>query len=362
MPYFPTRYSAGKFLCRNHRGITLVEVIATLVSNSILLLGLTSCILLSKQSLDIVSTNQQEVYQQRQVLDQFRSDLREAVNINTPSPKTLEIVVPDRNGDSTPDKITYVFPEPKSQALLRDSLDLNTAYSIGTTTLSIREPFFIPTSSRHTAPTVLEVVKHSVTLTSKLSNTVSVAMPGNTTAGDMLIAIIGTRNTAGNISVGPGTWTPLLNTESDNLKAQIWWRLASANETADIIFTSANTERFSSSIIRVHGHNGTIISTQKPVIGAAIYPNSNSCTTTANNMLAFQVLVATQASYYRDLTGLFAHTNLVMEAGSQNSQAVTLGIGYRKFATPTPSSAYTFLLKDSQPYITCSFAIGALEN
>lgn len=342
-------------------GISLLELITTLITSSILLSGLTASILLSNRALQVTSNQQQGTLQHRQSIEQFRADLREATRIETPTADTISLMVPDRTGDDVPDVVSYSFPTSGNVSLLREAQSVSTPYSMGTLTRTTRPSFIVPSAPISPPPPVLRVSGYSSALSSSSTTTLEIPPVPNTLAGDMLVLVLAS-NSSGTLSISSGSWTPLIDTPYSPLRLRVWWRLADASETNNLTLSNTNSIRMSATLLRISDTNGTIIAHTHSIGGFSSTPFSSGCATTANNMLVFRVLCAQDKRYIPDFTGLFNNTSIIMRSGDNASTAVTLGIGYRKIPSPTASTSANFRLTSSEVFVSSSFAVGAIAN
>jgi hypothetical protein len=346
----------------NRRGTSLIELTATLMTSAILITGLVSSILISQRSLQTSTAHQQNTVHQRHSMEQLRADLREATKIESTTSTNLSITVPDRTGDDIPDVITYDFPASGSTSLSRTANSVTIPYSMGTIARTNRPSYTVPTAPVTPTPTVLRVSGFSSNLSSNSTTSISLQAPSNSLAGDMLVLVLSANSTSGTFTVTPGSWTSLYNRSNVGLQQRVWWRLATADETTSTTINCTNSIRMSAGLIRLSGHNGTITPHTSTSVGTSVNPTSVGCATTTNNMLLFRVLTSNDDCYFGDFTGLYNHHTLIMRSGDTSSSAVMLGVGYRKIPTPTTSTTINFALADSEPFITGSFAVGAVAN
>lgn len=346
---------------RRRAGISLLELITTLITSSILLSGLTASIVLSNRALQVTSNQQQGTLQHRQSIEQFRADLREATRLETPTAESISLTVPDRTGDAVPDVVSYSFPTTGNVSLLRGAQDVSTPYSMGTLTRTTRPHFIVPSAPLSQPVPELTVSGYSSAFSS--SSTTSLVIPPvpNTLAGDMLVLVLAS-NSSGTLTISSGSWTNLIDRTNSPLRLRVWWRTATADETNSFTLSNSDGIRMSATLLRMSDSNGIIVPHTTTTSGTSATPSSNGCATTSNNMLVFRVLCAQDHSYIRDFTGIFNNTSIIMRSGDTSSSAITLGIAYRKIPTATTSTSANFRLTASEAFITGSFAVGAIAN
>lgn len=342
---------------RSRRGTTLVELMTTMVTSAILVSGLTASILISQKSLQLTTSQQQGALQQRQSIEQLRTDLREALTLESSTPSTLTLTVPDRNSDSQPETIIYNFPSDNSASVSRLANSVTTPFSMGTLTRTTQPSFSVPSTTPTTTP-VLQLSGYSSALSSAATTTLAIPAPPNTLAGDLLVLVLASDSSSGTLTFSSGTWTNLIDRTASPLQLRVWHRLAVADETSILTLTSSVSVRMSATVLRISNHNGTIVAHTSTSSGTSSSPTSVGCATTSNNMLVFRVLAARDDSYIPDFTGLSNNNTVIMRSGDTSSSAVTIGVGYRKVPTPTASSTTNFILTNWESFITGSFAVG----
>lgn len=345
------------------RAMTMVELTATMAANGILITGLVASVLMSQKSLQITASQQQGVIHQRQSIEQLRADLREATKLENANANTLTLTVPDRNGDSTPDAVTYTFPTDGSATINRVANSVTTPYQMGTVTRTNRSNYFVPTAPIPPSETILKVTGFTSALSNNAVTSLIVPALSNTSNGDLLILVIAADDTSGIFSLTSGPWTSWLVGKGNGLQLRVHGRVASANQTPSVTVTCTNSIRMSAAVIRLSGHNNTIY-LRSPVNTSSSMklPVVTGCQTVVNNSIVFRFLAARDKNCVPNFTGLTNNNNLIMRAGDTSSSAITFGIGYVKQPTLIGAVDDNFYLTDSESYVGASIAVGALEN
>jgi|GEM_PF-2143187 len=345
------------------RAMTMVELTATMAANGVLITGLVASVLMSQKSLQITASQQQGVIHQRQSIEQLRADLREATKLENTNANTLTLTVPDRNGDSTPDAVTYTFPTDGSATINRVANNVTTPYQMGTVTRTNRSNYFVPPAPAPPSETTLKVTGFTSALSNAAVNSLVVPPLSNTSNGDLLILVIAADDTSGTFSLTSGDWNPILIGKANGLQLRLNARIASANQTPSVTVTCTNSIRMSAAVIRLSGHNNIVYHPNSVnTASSMMLPVVTGCKTMVNNSIVFRFLAARDKNCIPNFTGLTNNNNLIMRAGDTSSSALTLGIGYVKLPTVTPAATDRFYLTDSESYVGASIAIGALQN
>ncbi|OYW18936.1 MAG: hypothetical protein B7Z55_09755 [Planctomycetales bacterium 12-60-4] len=87
--------------------MTLVELAASLLGASALVAGLGSALFIALRASDTSLTPAHAILEGSSLLSELQSDLQFATSVTEHTATTLTVVVPDRNGDSTPETIRY---------------------------------------------------------------------------------------------------------------------------------------------------------------------------------------------------------------------------------------------------------------
>ena len=101
------------------RAFTLIEVTVASAILSIIVVGLSSAIVLATKALPSMTSPAQHALKAADVSQQIMGELRYASSISESSTHRLAFVVPDRNGDSLPDTISYTWSAASGDPLLR---------------------------------------------------------------------------------------------------------------------------------------------------------------------------------------------------------------------------------------------------
>jgi type II secretory pathway pseudopilin PulG len=348
--------------CR--RAYSLVELMIAMVTGSILITGMTASVLMSQRSLAILTDGQDRIASQRQVLNQLRTDLREATSINMTDPSVWSVVVPDRNNDGVNESIQYRLPTTTS-TISRNAWSTEIFYPNNNLVHFMRDKPSMPVQP--TNPAINRVVIEGVSANSS-NETVSrltVNCPGTSNVNDMQIAILASGPGLTNLVVQGNSWQSMYSTSTGSLRLAIWARLVS-NDSTDIVFTGSGGDRLSACVIRLSGHDDAF--SHSPINRLSGSSTRNpSCyghmTFTANE-LHFRVLAATGNGITQNFTGLSRNNCLVMITGGTSSNSVTLGVGSEEIPTATsPFFAPTlnFNLTASASFITYPFSIKPSE-
>lgn len=92
---------------RRSGGFSLAEAVVAMGVLSILLLGMGGAITMSVSALDQGRDVNADAVKAAEAADRMLADLREALRMSAPDAETLEIEVPDRDGDDIPEVISY---------------------------------------------------------------------------------------------------------------------------------------------------------------------------------------------------------------------------------------------------------------
>ncbi len=106
-------------MLRKNSAFTLVELLATMTSASLLVLGMTSTIYIALQASDASTNPAKQTCDGINAISQLEYDLTYAKDVLSGTATNLEISVADRDGDLVDDRITYNWREASGQPLTR---------------------------------------------------------------------------------------------------------------------------------------------------------------------------------------------------------------------------------------------------
>jgi type II secretory pathway pseudopilin PulG len=354
--------------CR--RAYSLVELMIAMVTGSILITGMTASVLMSQRSLAILTDGQDRIASQRQVLNQLRTDLREATSINMTDPSVWSVVVPDRNNDGVTESIQYRLPTTTS-TISRNAWSTETFYPNNNLVHIMRDKPSLPPLSTPPANKQVIIEGVSTNATNDNNNTLIVTCPGTSEIGNLQIAILaaGPNATFIPITTTDGTlpqsngWQTVHTMDTSSalgtnfIRLGIWIRVMVSNDSNDIVFKVNGNDRLSGCVLRTSGQKAMWHSASRQFTGLSNTPLARSIATTVNNELHFRILAATGRNYTPNFTGLARSNCLALISGPSSPQVVTLGVASEVFATPSPPVNQNFLLTSSSYYITYPFTL-----
>ncbi|MEY4565880.1 MAG: hypothetical protein RLY14_850 [Planctomycetota bacterium] len=345
-------------------GSTLIELLAAMVTGTILIAGMTTSVMLSQQSLSIVTNGYNKNNSQRQALNQLRTDLREATALDITNPSVWNLTVPDRNNDGSSESIQYRLPSTDSKTVSRTAWSLDTNYptnDLRHTMLAKPALPLIPSGNPTVTSPTGEVVIEGISANFCAPNkSLIVSCPGTSNVNEMQIAIFAVNKFPEVLNVTGTGWQNLFLGNSNNLSIGMWMRIVN-NDSSNIEFTSNGNNRLSACVIRVSGHNNQI-AFDPPKFYNSASPISLGRTTTVANSLHFRVLIANGSNYIANYTGLSQNNCLVMSSGDGTVQAVTLGIGSQWIETPSTPPTMNFSLTRTSNALTFSFVIPPFQG
>ncbi len=210
--------------CRD--AFTLVELVVAMASASMLLVGLAAAIIVTNRSLEDAASPEDRSSIISSVADRFVDDVRYATAIrNTGS--TIEMDVPDRDGDTLAETIVY---SGSNAGLLRSqSLHPTTTFVASGPTLSMRlDGSIAPTDESSLTPIrLLSSMQMATTSRTWFS---SIEMPAGTRAGDLLVLVA----VGDDSRVGPwgGSWNAVKYHDVNGVLISLFTRVATTTELA----------------------------------------------------------------------------------------------------------------------------------
>ncbi|HEY2413113.1 MAG TPA: hypothetical protein VGI40_12765 [Pirellulaceae bacterium] len=111
--------SGSTFRIRNTRGSTLMELVTAVSISSFLVVGLSSAVMISLDTLTTSQTNSGTSIQTSQTLDRLVTELQSAVFVSERTGTTLGFTIPDQNGDGAPERVRYAWTGAAGGSLTR---------------------------------------------------------------------------------------------------------------------------------------------------------------------------------------------------------------------------------------------------
>lgn len=101
------------------RGFTLIELVASMLSAAILILGLMSSLYIAAQSTDADRTPAPSALKTSRIAEQIVNELNSATGFNVRGANTIEFTVPDRDNNGSDETIRYEWSGTAGDALQR---------------------------------------------------------------------------------------------------------------------------------------------------------------------------------------------------------------------------------------------------
>ncbi|HEY2588195.1 MAG TPA: prepilin-type N-terminal cleavage/methylation domain-containing protein [Tepidisphaeraceae bacterium] len=102
-----------------HRGFTLIELVAAMGVTAILLAAIGSTVVIATRALPKDNDAFSSPMVAARVVDQMAGELESALLVVQQTPTSITFTVPPRNGDAAPEKISYSWAGPSGAPLLR---------------------------------------------------------------------------------------------------------------------------------------------------------------------------------------------------------------------------------------------------
>ena len=162
------------------------------------------------------------------------------------------------------------------------------------------------------------------------TTSVTLAIPGGTTTGDLLISAVATDGDTDNSLAPPAGegWTEI-NTNSAGTEVTLgtWWKLAGASESSTHQFTWSGSEQAYAWMVRFTGHNASSpINAYTSNYGTSSTPTSPSVLSSVNDAIILRLGSFDDTDITADAPGLSGHTAITMDSstGTVTIESTTL--------------------------------------
>ncbi len=355
---------------RSHRiksrtGFTLIELMISMGTASILIVGLGSAIYLSGRALDDGASSPVDAALAADVLNDVLADLQHAQNFSERTATAVTFAVPDRDGDQTPDTIRYAWTGVVGDPLTyeyNNAAPVAVAHNVQDLNFTFLERFMLAPPPPATDPGGIKYEGFAEALLTRNGKSLTVPTPAGTVAGDLLIAAVATDgNTLNSLSPPPGWNLVVVEQRWDAVTLGVWWRLATTSEPPSHKFTWSSPEEAYGWIMRFSGHDPASPINAWAVLttgsGQTNNPPSPSVTTTVNNALILRLGGFDDDDINVGDPGLPGHTAITMNESDNGNGSASGGAGYLVQPNAGPSGQSTFTLTDQEQTVAVTIAI-----
>lgn len=362
------------------RGLTLLELVVSLVSSVFLLAGLVGSLFVASQALPDENDPMRQSSHAASVLRDVMADLSHAVSFSECSTRAITFTVPDRDGNSTSETIRYAWSGTAGDPLTYQ-YNYGSVINIATNVRAFNLASLTRTllAEGAAAPVAGNVVFEGFTEGKATTNvsTISVTRPPGTTEGSLLIAALSLDRDARTSVATPSGWTLVGVGPSSSIGAgtaqqtfAVWWKKATNSEPGNYTFNWTGTRQAYAWVMRFSGHD-TSLST--PINAFAVdsmgglgslMPNSPAVTTTVQNAMILR-LGGFDSNRFAvvDVPGLLGHTPITADQSSASALNSCSGAaGYTVQAMPGTSGTSLFVLLGLEEYTTMTLAITPAQS
>ena len=187
----------------------------------------------------------------------------------------------------------------------------------------------------------------------------TIAKPGGTAAGDLLIAAVATDGDAAASLAPPAGWNEItVGQEGGAVTFGVWWKVAGSAEGSQYAFTWSGWQECYGWIMRFTGHDpASPIATAGMTSGTSSSPLSTNLITGDDNGLILRLGGFDDDDINVGAPGLPGHTAITMAKSSEGQGTVSGGAGYAMQATAGDTGTSNFALTKKQQYRTVTIAV-----
>lgn len=193
---------------------------------------------------------------------------------------------------------------------------------------------------------------------------IAVAGPAGTNEGDLLIAAVALDGAGAESIAGPPGWTLVYSgVNNGRCGIGVWWKLATAGESANYDFTWGDGEEAYGWIMRFTGHDpADPVSDVAMAVDTSSTPLSPAVTTTTDNSMVLRLGAFDDDDVNVGNAGLSGHSTIAMNASGSGVGTTSGGAGYVLQPAAGGSGVSNFTLTASEEGLTVTLAINPDPN
>ncbi len=315
---------------------TLLELVATLLSATVLLAGLASTVAVALSLLDVPETQSHDALT-REIRDRMAMDLRYATSLTHPNSSTITL---QRTGPVTalPEQVTYAF---RNTGLSRQ-VNSNSSAALDTVPagyVATADSYALPTMTPEKSTCLISVSKAA---SSGSTNSLAVTMPPGCSQGDLLLLCVSGRFASSNINV-PGGWSTIRDVSRSPIRQVVLYRYCRANENSSVSMNSSTSSPMAAVLLAFSSaHPWTPVSYSNTDTGYSFVafgtPSVLQPSTSSASRMLVQFVAAEGDQWPASTFGLASFVDTAHVLASPSSNSVSLGASLRHGIYPSLST------------------------
>lgn len=340
---------------KNRQGMQLLELVISMTTASILMIGVTGSIMIANQSMEVATSRQKESSRNTSGLEQLRVDLAEAYPAANRMDSSVTLSVADRTGDGIRESISYQWPGTTGKPL---QVSMNSgAWRDVTEPLDdfefrwrSCEPIPQSAASGSFDPPNTLVFQSAVSNFDSSTNNATLGIPETYRMGDLLVLVVSIRGAAPAINVSPD-WLPgPTAVNGSNATLATYYTVAPATNSVSMNWTSAANCYTTMAHFTTPG--GTALLVDSPTYTATGNPAiAPAATVLTGNSLVLRVIAARGPALLDEACNMPGHIAVTMQRSIFSDPIV--GMAYRYYPVGSAPVA-TFTLNGSADYATAT--------
>lgn len=345
-------------------GYTLVELIVAMASSMLLLAGMGGSIFIAAKAFDEGDSQTFTAVAAGNVADDIMAEMQYATRFYERTPYAVTFNIPDRDGDGSEEKFRYAWSG-VAGAPLTKQLNGSAATVLVDRVQNLNFTYLTRTLPALPPPVVSNVVvfQEFIGKNQNVDGTdLTIDLPKNTAAGNLLIAAVVTDGNNYPKVVAPAGWNLIVVEERySEVTFAVWWKLASSSEPKSHTFEWKNAEQAYGWIMRFTGHSPanpinawSVLTTGS---GVTLNPPSPAVTSTVANTMILRLGGFDDDDINDGNPGLSGHTAINMQLSNTGTGTCSGGSGYVTQASPGNSGQSTFTHTDMEQTVAVTIAI-----
>lgn len=349
---------------KQRRGFSLVELVISIGSATVLMAGLTACIIISTSAMRPSGVAFEEA-SLAEVQRQITNDLQMATRFTERTATAVTFRVPDRDGDGNEEIIRYAWAGSSGDPLTYEyngstAMNLVDAVQTFQFDFATRQILGNGTEAVENTVTYMDVAFEGFSETKSKGDATSIAIdaPADAASGDLLIAVITTESDTLSHSAPKG-WTQLKESSNGSaVSVSIWWKQVGFAKQPTHTFSWSDKREAYGYIMRFTGHDTTQpIAASDFSSGKSKSPEAPTVTVDAENSLVLRIGGIKDDKVTVDDAGIFDHKTITMDTSGDSGGKCSGGAAYLIQTTTGETGTANFTVTDEVEYVTATIVI-----
>ena len=297
------------------RGIQLIELLIGMTTTSILLAGVFASIRISQQAYSIANERGDGAVMTTSGLDLLRMDLAEGSPISDRSNSTVSMTVPDRDGDNSPETISYQWlgADTPLQRSVNGGPYVNATEKLAKLDLQFHDS--VPQDEKEQGSLypseAMEFQGHTVKAESSGSG-LTIDIPASYWPGDLLVMAVAIDQDTKDKGAAPAEWIKVLErNRGSDVSLCVWYTFAPASSSVAMTWDKTGSAYATIAHFKIGNVTPTLVDS-KDHTGDSKDVEAPDVNCTADHSLVVRMFAGDGPLVGEDATNMIGHTPITM--------------------------------------------------